>query len=76
MRFTGGMGEAGETYIVGEDLLMRSDSRFSDTTTILRTGVDSETVRRALAGETGVYMAEDYSGHRSCRRSALSTSRG
>jgi methyl-accepting chemotaxis protein len=62
MRFTGGMGETGETYIVGEDLLMRSDSRFSDTTTILRTGVHSETVRRALAGETGVEIAEDYRG--------------
>ena len=62
MQFTGGMGETGETYIVGEDLLMRSDSRFSDTTTILRTRVDTETVRRALAGERGVDMTEDYRG--------------
>ncbi len=62
MQFTGGMGETGETYIVGEDRMMRSDSRFSDTTTILRTRVDSETVGRAFAGETGVDMTEDYRG--------------
>ena len=62
MQFTGGMGETGETYIVGQDLLMRSDSRFSDTTTILRTLVDTETARRALGGEKGVHMADDYRG--------------
>ncbi len=62
MQFTGGMGETGETYIVGEDLLMRSDSRFADTTTILRTSVDTETARRALAAETGVDVSEDYRG--------------
>lgn len=62
LQFTGGMGETGETYIVGHDFLMRSDSRFSDTTTILRVLVDTETVRRALAGEKGVDVTEDYRG--------------
>ena len=62
MHFTGGMGETGETYIVGEDLLMRSVSRFSDTTTILGTRVDTEAARRALAGEIGVNAVTDYRG--------------
>ncbi len=62
MQFTGGMGETGETYIVGQDLLMRSDSRFADSSTILRTSVDTETARRGLAGETGVDVVDDYQG--------------
>ena len=31
-----GLGETGETYIVGDDLLMRTDSRFSEKYTILK----------------------------------------
>jgi hypothetical protein len=62
MQFTAGMGETGETYLVGEDLLMRSDSRFSEDSTILRTRVDTESVRRALSGETGTLFAADYRG--------------
>jgi len=62
MRFDEGMGETGETYAVGEDLLMRSDSRFSEESTVLALTVDTESVRRALNGETGVHEAEDYRG--------------
>ena len=62
MRFDEGMGETGETYVVGEDLLMRSDSRFSDPSTILEQTVDTESVRRAFAGETGVNEIVDYRG--------------
>ncbi len=62
MQVSAGMGESGETYIVGPDLLMRSDSRFSEESTILRTRVDTDTVHRALAGETGVAPTPDYRG--------------
>ena len=62
MRFDAGMGRTGETYLVGEDLLMRSDSRFSTESTILETTVDTETVHRALQGEYGVEFTPDYRG--------------
>ncbi|MCZ6831306.1 MAG: cache domain-containing protein [Gammaproteobacteria bacterium] len=62
MNFTAGMGDTGETYLVGEDLLMRSNSRFSEESTILQTLVDTEQVRQALAGEQGVRFSADYRG--------------
>ncbi|WP_374654237.1 methyl-accepting chemotaxis protein [Dongia sp.] len=59
-----GMGESGETYIVGADNLMRSDSRFlkPDETSILSQEVATPTVAAALKGETGVLPIEDYRG--------------
>lgn len=62
MQSTAGMGETGETYIVGADWLMRSDSRFDDATTILSRRVDTEAARLALAGRSGVITADDYRG--------------
>lgn len=49
-----GLGETGETMIVGADGLMRSDSRFSEETTILVRKVTGEAVRAALAGDKGI----------------------
>lgn len=49
-----GLGETGETYLVGQDFLMRSDSRFAGESTILERRVEMEAVRRALAGEQGI----------------------
>ena len=60
MQFTAGMGRSGETYLVGSDYLMRSDSRFSDVSTTLETYVKSMTVKRALEGKTGVAFTDDY----------------
>ncbi|WP_286829837.1 MULTISPECIES: methyl-accepting chemotaxis protein [Kordiimonas] len=62
MQKTEGMGETGETYIVGEDRLMRSDSRFSKESTILKTRVSGATVDAGLSGKTGVDIIEDYRG--------------
>lgn len=57
-----GMGRTGETYIVGSDYFMRSDSRFSEESTILKTKVDSISVKKALKGEDGVEIVRDYRG--------------
>ena len=62
MQITAGMGVTGETYIVGEDHLMRSDSRFSKESTILKRTVDSATINAALAGENGIDTVLDYRG--------------
>ena len=48
MQASEGMGESGETYLVGTDYLMRSDSRFSEESTILKTKVDTETQQSKL----------------------------
>jgi len=62
MQVSSGMGESGETYLVGTDLFMRSDSRFSEESTILKTKVDTATVRMALDGKSGVETVPDYRG--------------
>ncbi len=62
MQESTGMGESGETYIVGEDFLMRSDSRFSEESTILKTSVPGETVELGLKGEKGFKIIDDYRG--------------
>lgn len=64
MQIADGMGESGETYLVGSDNLMRSDSRFlkQGETSILKTKVTDEAVAGALKGETGVHEIKDYRG--------------
>jgi len=62
MHVTAGMGESGETYLVGGDYLMRSDSRFSQESTILRVEVKSPSVDSALAGNNGLQTVDDYRG--------------
>lgn len=62
MQISAGLGDTGEAYLVGEDLLMRSDSRLVADGTLLKTKVDTPSVRAALAGETGVMEVQDYRG--------------
>ena len=54
------MGDTGETYFVGQDGLMRSDSRFSETSTILKQIVATRAVDKAITGEIGVEIIDDY----------------
>ena len=49
-----GLGETGQSYLAGGDKLMRSNSRFSEETTILAKSVSSSAIENALAGESGV----------------------
>jgi methyl-accepting chemotaxis protein len=51
-----GLGETGQSYLTGSDKLMRSDSRFSEESTILSKTVSSSAVEDALAGNPGVKM--------------------
>lgn len=62
MQFDAGMGDSGETYLVGMDGLMRSDSRFSSEPSTLKVAVNTEAVQRALADEQGVMIGPDYRG--------------
>ncbi len=62
MQQSAGMGETGETHIVGTDGLMRSESRFSETSTILVTEVRTDAFDRALAGENGSIFTVDHRG--------------
>ena len=64
MAHNAGLGKTGETYIVGQDALMRSDSRFSDASTILQRKVDTEPVKAAFAGKSDVVVTNDYRGQK------------
>ena len=62
MQERAGMGKTGESYLVGPDFLMRSDSRFEKESTILKKKVDTVAVRRALEDKKGIDVIEDYRG--------------
>jgi methyl-accepting chemotaxis protein len=71
MQDTTGLGETGETYLVGlSDFLWRSDSRFLEElgveTTILNEEfrVDTVAAKRAAEGESGTQIIRDYRGDR------------
>ena len=65
-----GMGETGDSYLVGEDLLMRSDSYLSpDDHSVLqsflhpeRGSVNTEATQRAFGGEVGIDTITSYKG--------------
>lgn len=57
-----GMGESGETYIVGPDNLLPSDSRFSEESTLLKLEVDTDAANDALAGNIDTQIVDDYRG--------------
>ncbi|WP_234978090.1 methyl-accepting chemotaxis protein [Halanaerobium kushneri] len=57
-----GLGESGETYLVGEERLMRSNSRFTDSNEILKKEINTLAVNQALAGNEGSQIIKDYRG--------------
>lgn len=65
-----GMGETGESYLVGPDKLMRSDSFFEPETHSVsssfkypqRGRVDTEASEKALSGKAGTGIIQDYNG--------------
>jgi methyl-accepting chemotaxis protein len=71
MKQRAGMGETGETYLIGNDLLMRSDSFLDPTNRTVAASfshpaagkVDTEASRAALAGKTGEGLIWDYNGN-------------
>ncbi len=62
MHFSAGMGESGETYLVGGDGTMRSQSRFSSEPTLLATRVDSASTQAGMEGKSGAHIVENYRG--------------
>jgi len=56
------LGETGEVQLVGEDFLLRSDSRFSKGMTLVQK-IDTYAPQRAIAGFEGVETTLDYRGH-------------
>ncbi|MBN2477360.1 MAG: HAMP domain-containing protein, partial [Pirellulales bacterium] len=72
MKLRAGMGETGETYLVGPDKRMRSDSFLdpkghsvaaSFAGTVENNGVDTEAVAKALAGKEDAGILTDYNGN-------------
>jgi len=72
MQERSGMGKTGETYLVGQDRLMRSDSfldpkghsvKASFAGTVQNNGVDTKAATEALDGNTGAEIVIDYNGN-------------
>jgi methyl-accepting chemotaxis protein len=71
MQQRAGMGNSGETYLVGSDKLMRSNSYLAPKTHSIEASfadpangtVNTESSRAALAGETGQKMSRNYLGN-------------
>ncbi|MEM9418693.1 MAG: methyl-accepting chemotaxis protein [Planctomycetota bacterium] len=60
MSGTKGLGETGQSVLLGHDKLLRSNDRFDESATILKDGLDDEAVTAMLAGESGVMQVHDH----------------
>ncbi|MBF0397429.1 MAG: methyl-accepting chemotaxis protein [Desulfobacterales bacterium] len=72
MKLRAGMGKSGESYLVGPDKRMRSDSYLdkdghsivaSLSGTIEKNGVDTKSSTEALSGKSGIEIIKDYNGN-------------
>jgi methyl-accepting chemotaxis protein len=57
-----GLGESGETYLVGSDKLMRSQSRFTTENSILSTKIDTQATQYIIDNQSGSGIISDYWG--------------
>jgi methyl-accepting chemotaxis protein len=59
-----GLGETGEAFVVGSDMLMRTDSRFlnGEATSILKRTINTKPVSDALSGKTATSLDKNYAG--------------
>lgn len=55
-----GLGKTGEVYIVGSGETMLSNSRFTETSTILRQKVHTKSAELALSGNSGIHHINNY----------------
>lgn len=62
MQYSAGLGDSGETYAVGPDFLMRNNSRLSKQPTLLKRKVETDAVKKALAGEAVTTTGTDKDG--------------
>jgi len=60
MSRSAGLGETGETVIVGTDRLLRNDSRFSDKNDILYTRLDNAAAHTVLNGEPTLFVGPSH----------------
>ena len=63
MQEKSGLGATGETYLVGDDKLIRSESRFTNESTVLKQTVETKSVEEALIGRKGCENIIDYRGN-------------
>lgn len=52
MQYSSGLGSTGETYIVGSDYFMRSQSRLTEVDGVLKHTVETDAVKQVLSGKT------------------------
>lgn len=57
-----GLGESGESYLVGSDFIMRSNSRFFSTPTVLKLPAKTDAVVAAFEGKRTPMIVKDYRG--------------
>ncbi len=63
MKNPAGMGRSGESFVVGKDLLTRSDMRTTEDVETLKARIDRPAVHKALNGDAGIVAGTDSRGN-------------
>ncbi|CAK0744294.1 hypothetical protein WCLP8_1470001 [uncultured Gammaproteobacteria bacterium] len=71
VRSAAGLGETGQTYLVGADLNLRTSARLAEQPTILKQKVDTPAVRAGLAGDSGVIEFDGFAAGTRQQRSLM-----